>query len=84
MNSKLGQIRPFAVQLAALDQLKKYFTYSRTIQIILMTCLRSGERSGYLFYLLDIYLYNSKVQATSKTFTSVLAVCTRGIEIENE
>ena len=41
MISKLGQIQPWTVELAALDQLKTYFTYLRTIKKYLL----SGERS---------------------------------------
>ena len=40
-----GQIRPRTVELAALECLKKSFTYLRTIQNIFMTCWLSGERS---------------------------------------
>ena len=46
MSLKLGQIQPWIAELAAFDQLKKkYFTFLRTIQNILMSCLLSGERS---------------------------------------
>ena len=37
MSLKFGQIQPWTAELAALDRLKKYFTYLRTIQTILMT-----------------------------------------------
>ena len=45
MSLKFSQIQPWTAELAALDQLKKSFTYLRTIQNILMTCWLSGERS---------------------------------------
>ena len=47
MSSKFDQIRPWSVELAALERLKKSFTYMylRTIQNIFMTCWLGGERS---------------------------------------
>ena len=45
MSYKFGQIQPWTAELAALDQLKKSFTYLRTTQNMLMTCWLSGERS---------------------------------------
>ena len=45
ISSKLGQIQPWTAELAALDQLKKSFTYLRAIQNNLMTCCLSGEQS---------------------------------------
>ena len=47
MSSKFDQIRPWSVELAALESLKKSFTYMylRTIQNIFMTCWLVGERS---------------------------------------
>ena len=47
MSSKFDQIRPWSVELAALERLKKSFTYMylRTIQNIFMTCWLAGERS---------------------------------------
>ena len=47
MSSKFDQIRPWSVELAALERLKKSFTYTylRTIQNIFMTCWLAGERS---------------------------------------
>ena len=45
MSSKFGQIQLWTAELAALDGLKKSFTYLRTIQNILMTCWLSGEQS---------------------------------------
>ena len=56
MSSKFDQIRPWSVELAALESLKKSFTYMylRTIQNIFMTCwLQVSDRCplGYLFYL---------------------------------
>ena len=45
MSSTFGQIQPWTAELAALDLLKKSFTYLRTIQNILMTCWLSGDRS---------------------------------------
>ena len=44
------------VELAALDQLKKSFTYLRTIQNILMTCWLSGEQSLPFALLVDIVI----------------------------
>ena len=47
MSSKFDQISPWSVELAALEHLKKSFTYMylRTIQNIFMTCWLAGERS---------------------------------------
>ena len=45
MSSKLSQIQPLTAELDALDQLKKSFTYLKTIQYILITCWLSGKRS---------------------------------------
>ena len=45
MSSKFDQIKPGSVELAALERLKKSFTYLRTIQNIFMTCWLAGERS---------------------------------------
>ena len=60
MSSKFSQIQPLTLELDALDQLKKSFTYLRTIQNILMTCWLSGERSlpfGLLvFFRLTVYI----------------------------
>ena len=44
MSSKFSQFQPWTAEIAALDQLKKSFTYLRTIQNILMTCWFSGDR----------------------------------------
>ena len=44
MCSKISQFPPWTAEIAALDQLKKSFTYLRTIQNILMTCWFSGDR----------------------------------------
>ena len=59
MRQKFGQIQSWTAELAALDQLKKSFTYLRTFQNILTTCWLSGERSlffGLLVkYLLDYF-----------------------------
>ena len=57
------------MELAALDQFKKYFTYLRTIQNILMTCWLSCEQSlpfGLLLLLLIFYL---------RTFQNILMTC---------
>ena len=45
MSLKFGQIRPWTVELAALEHLKKSFTYLRTIQTMFMKCCLSGEQS---------------------------------------
>ena len=57
MSLKFDQIQPWSAELAALDQFKKSFTYSRTIQNILMTCWLSGELSlPFGLFLLDFLL----------------------------
>ena len=46
ISSKFDQIHPCTAELAALDRLKKSFTYLRTIQnILMMTSWLPGERS---------------------------------------
>ena len=57
MSSKFDQIRPWSVELAALERLKKSFTYMylRTIQNIFMTFWLAGERSLPFGLLVTIY-----------------------------
>ena len=58
ISSIFGQIQPYTAELAALDRLKKSFTYLRRIQNSFMTCWLSGERSlpfGLLVYFVVLY-----------------------------
>ena len=61
MSLKFGRIRPWAAELAALERLKKSFTYLRTIQNIFMTFWLSGEQS-LPFGLLVVFLTVFKVE----------------------
>ena len=55
---ELGQIQPWTLELAAHDQLKEFFTYSRTFQNILNTCWLSGERSlPFGLLVLDFFIF---------------------------
>ena len=45
MSLKSSQIKPWTAELDGLDQLKKTFTYLRTIKNILITCWLAAERS---------------------------------------
>ena len=65
MSSKFDQIRPWSVELAALERQKKSFTYMylRTIQNIFMTFWLAGEQSlpfGLLVYLIFFILADNK------------------------
>ena len=71
---KLGQIKPWTVKLAALVRLKKYFTYLRTIQNILITCWLSGEQSlpfGLLVYFFHEILYISFLTILFQTLKQI-------------
>ena len=76
MISKFSQIQPWTAEFAALDQLKKSFTYLRTIQKILMTSWLSGERSlpfGLLVMKIDL----TRVVLSYEFIKQALGECNR-------
>ena len=82
MSSKFDQIRPRSVELAALERLKKSFTYMylRTIQNISMTFWLAGERSlpfGLLVYyrVLKQKLEEKKINSCKPQFYYITVGC---------
>ena len=70
MSSKFGQAQPWTAELAALDQLKFFFSYLRTIQNTLMTCWISDERSLPFGPLVCVFVLRLKVPVNNVSVMS--------------